>query len=118
VLVSRAELPKLIIAMAELVPKLEQRKAMLEILVHIQEHVAIWPDCLESRVYEAADDSRRILYLELWQSERGLHAHIRSSLYLRLLHVMELASDRPVISFHEVGKTRSIELVEELRLTQ
>ena len=108
----------MIIATAELVPKPEQREAMLEILRHIKEHVAVWPDCLESRVYEAADDSRRILYLELWQSERGLHAHIRSSLYLRLLHVMELASERPVISFHEVDKTRSIELVEELRLTQ
>jgi|SRR5271165_643256 len=105
----------MIIATAELLPSLGQRKAMLELLQYVREHAAIWQDCLDSAVYEAADDSRRILYLEMWSSERGLHAHISSKPFLRLLNAMELASEQPTISFHEVGKTRSMELIEELR---
>lgn len=108
----------MIIATVELVPKTEQRKAMLEMLRHVQEHVAVWPDCLGSRVYEASDHSERVLYLEQWNSDRGLHAHIRSGLYLRLLHAMDLSSEPPVVSFHEVSKTRSMELIEELRISR
>ena len=108
----------MIIATVELVPRTEQRKAMLEMLQYVQGHVAVWPDCLGSGVYEASDHSERVLYLERWNSDRGLHAHIRSGLYLRLLHAMELASEPPVISFHEVSKTRSMELIEELRVVR
>jgi quinol monooxygenase YgiN len=105
----------MIMSCIELVPSPGSRKAVLEILLFVGEHVRRKPDCLDCGVFEAANETPQVLYVEQWQSNKGLQAHIQSSLYLRLLNAMELASEQPKISFHEIAQTRSIELIEEWR---
>ncbi len=105
----------MIIAALELVPRADKREALLEILRSVETRVRTKPECMGCGVYEAADGTSRVLYEEQWRSAKDLHAHIQSGLYLRILNAMELASEQPCISFHEVSHTNSLKLVEELR---
>jgi quinol monooxygenase YgiN len=105
----------MIISLVEMVPRVDKRQAMLEILRYVEERVRTKPECLECGVFEAADPTKQVLYVEEWRSEKDLRAHIQSGLYLRILNAMELASEKPKISFHEVAQTKSMELIEELR---
>jgi quinol monooxygenase YgiN len=105
----------MIIAVLELIPQVGQRQAMVEILRFVEERARVKAECLGCGVFEAADGSGQVLYEEQWRSAKDLHAHIQSGLYLHILNAMELASEEPKISFHEVTHTRSMELIEELR---
>jgi len=105
----------MIIASLELVPQADKRQAMLEILRSVEDRVRTKAECMACGVFEAADGSSRVLYEEHWKTAKDLHAHIQSGLYLRILNAMELASEQPRMSFHEVSYTNSLQLVEELR---
>ena len=105
----------MIIALLELLPQIEKRQAMLEVLGYVQERVSAKPECLECGVFEATNDTRQVLYVERWRSAKDLHAHLRSGLYSRILNAVELACEEPRISFHEVSQTESMELIRQLR---
>ena len=108
----------MMLAVLELVPQIQKRQAMLEVLRFVAERVTSKPECLDCGVFEEAADPQRVVYMEQWRSAKDLHAHLQSGLYLRILHAMELASEEPRISFHEVSQTRSMELIRELRSQQ
>jgi quinol monooxygenase YgiN len=108
----------MIIAVLELVPETKKRQAMLEVLRFVAERVKAKPECVDCGVFDAADGSQRVVYEEQWRSAKDLHAHIQSGLYLKILHAMELASEQPRISFHEVTQTKSMELITQLRSQQ
>ena len=105
----------MIISLIELVPRLEKRQAMLEILQFVESGLARNPGCGGCRIYEGLDQNHTILYVEQWESKQALHNHIRSSLYLPVLNAIDLARTEPKITFHEVSDTRSMELIEALR---
>jgi len=105
----------MIIAMLDLVPQIQKRQAMLEVLRFVAERVKTKPECLDCGVFEEASGSQRVVYLEQWQSPKDLHAHMQSGLYSKILQAMELACEEPRISFHEVSQTRSMELITQLR---
>ena len=84
----------------------------------LQERVKTKPECLDCGVFEEATGPQRVVYVEEWRSAKDLHAHIQSGLYLKILHAMELASEEPRISFHEVSQTKSMDLITELRSQQ
>jgi quinol monooxygenase YgiN len=105
----------MIIATMELIPRNGQRQAMLEILRFVEERAQGKAECLGCGLFESADGTQRVLYEERWRTPKDLHAHIQSGLYLHILNAMELASEEPKISFHEVAQTQSMELIEELR---
>jgi quinol monooxygenase YgiN len=105
----------MIIAVIELVPQIQKRQAMLEVLRFVAERVKAKPECLDCGVYDAADGSQRVVYEEQWRSAKDLHAHIQSGLYSKILNAMELACEEPRISFHEVSQTKSMELIQQLR---
>jgi|SRR5215469_611988 len=104
-----------LIAVFELVPRPNKRDALIEALRYVEEHVRMKPECLSCGVFVGADNTSHILYVEQWESAKGLDAHVQSGLYLRILQAMELASEAPKISFHEVSRTRSMEFIEQLR---
>ena len=105
----------MVIALLELVPQIEKRQAMLEVLRFVEERVRNRPECLECGVFEATNGNPRVLYVEQWRSARDLYDHLQSGLYLRILNAVDLACEEPRISFHEVSRTESMELVWQLR---
>jgi quinol monooxygenase YgiN len=107
-----------ILAVLELVPQIQKRQAMLEVLGTVAERVKANPECVSCGLFEEATDRQRVVYVEQWRSAKDLHAHIQSGLYMRILHAMELACEEPKISFHEVSQTRFMELILQLRSQQ
>ena len=105
----------MIISLIELVPSLDKRQAMLEILQFVESRLAHNPGCVCCRIYEGLDENHTILYFELWESEQALYSHIRSSLYLPVLNAIDLARSEPRISFHGLSNMGSMDLIEALR---
>jgi len=105
----------MVIALLELVPRIEKRQAMLEVLSFVEEQVSTKPECLGCGVFEATNGTPRVLYVEQWKSAKDLHAHLRSRLYLKVLNAVELACEEPRLSFHEVSQSESMELIRQLR---
>jgi quinol monooxygenase YgiN len=103
------------IAVIGLMARIDKREALLEILRFVEEHVRTRMGCLGCGVFEAADGTKEIIYVEQWRSAKDLHAHIQSGLYLHILNAIELGCEAPRIGFYEVSQTRSMELIEELR---
>jgi quinol monooxygenase YgiN len=105
----------MIISLIELVPELDTRQAMVEILHFVESRLAHTPGCVSCRTYEGLDENRTILYVEHWESEQALYNHIRSSLYLPVLNAIDLARSEPKIRFHEVSSMGSMDLIVTLR---
>lgn len=105
----------MILSFITLLPQPEKRQAMLDILRTMEALTRNKPGCACCCIYEQADDRHAVLYVERWQSKEALHLHIQSSMYMRLLTAMELASEAPDIQFHEVVKTMGMDLIEALR---
>ena len=105
----------MIISLIELVPSLEKRQAMLEILQFVESRLAHNPGCVCCRIYEGLDENHTILYFEQWESEQALYDHIRSGLYLPVLNAIDLARTRPKISFHAMSNIGSMDLIEAVR---
>jgi quinol monooxygenase YgiN len=105
----------MVISLIEMVPGLDTRQAMLEILQFVESRLAHNRGCVGCRVYEGLDQDHTILYVEQWESEQALYNHIRSSSYLPVLNAIDLARIEPKISFHEVSNVRAMDLIEALR---
>jgi quinol monooxygenase YgiN len=99
----------------ELTPIPGKREEMLELLRFSVDRLTGKPGCLSSGVYEAGDEKQTILYLERWESEKELHRHIQSILYLGVLNAMDLATEPREINFHEISDTKSMDLIVALR---
>ena len=105
----------MVISLIELVPGLDSRQAMVEILHFVESRLARNPGCAGCRIYEGLDENHTILYVEQWESEQALYNHIRSSLYLPVLNAIDLARSEPKISFHGLSNMGSMDLIEALR---
>lgn len=92
-----------------------RRQPLLEVLRYVEGQTRLKQGCADCAVYEERDQRQTILYVEQWRTREELDRHIRSDLYLRILAAMELSSERPEISFHEVSETKGLELIEGLR---
>jgi len=88
---------------------------MLDILRIMEALTRNKPGCSCCCIYEQAEDRHAVLYVEKWQSMELMERHIQSSMYMRLLTAMELASEEPKIEFHDVEKTMGMDLIEALR---
>jgi quinol monooxygenase YgiN len=105
----------MVISLIELVPELDSRQAMLEILRFVESRIAHNPGCVCCRIYEGLDEDHTILYFEQWDSEQSLYTHIRSSLYLPVLNAIDLSRCAPKITFHGLSNMGSMDLIEALR---
>jgi quinol monooxygenase YgiN len=77
--------------------------------------VCCTPQSGAASIYENCEDEPAILYLEQWRSQKELHRHIQSHLYLQILTAVDLACEPPEICFHEVTNSEGMELIEKLR---
>ena len=74
------------------------------------------PGCIGGGVFQEFGSSEAALYVEMWQEEVPLEAHIRSRGYERLLAIMETSAQRPALHFSFVREMRGLRWVEQLRL--
>lgn len=86
-----------------------------EILCAIVERTRVHPGCLGCDVYQDLLDPVVLMFEEWWKSSEDLNQHLRSESYRRVILVMELAAEYPVIRFSEVTKTTGMETIRNSR---
>jgi quinol monooxygenase YgiN len=103
------------LSLIKIVPIPEKRDRILEMLASVAKHTKLVHDCTDCTVCEERDNGNAILYLESWGSREAMQRHVRSDLYIRVLHAMDLASEPPEVFFYETSGEKGLELIQELR---
>jgi quinol monooxygenase YgiN len=105
----------MIIACVRIIPLPGKQEEILGILRHVQGMMHATTGCLACSIYEECADEPAIFYVEQWRSQKELHRHIQSRLYLQVLTALDLAREPPEICFHEVASSQNMELIAALR---
>ncbi len=86
-----------------------------EILCSIVERIRVSQGCLRFDIYQHLLDPGVLLFEGWWKSHAELGLHLRSDLYRRVILVIEMAMEYPVVKFSEIRHTTGLEMVEKLR---
>jgi heme-degrading monooxygenase HmoA len=106
----------MIISTLKVYPGSEGRKDVLDIFRSLDWSLKETPGVLDSSYSTGRrGDSEYLVQIALWRSEADLARFIRSSLFNRLMTVMELSKAPPEIRFHDISHTRGMEYIESLR---
>jgi len=73
------------------------------------------PGSVACDIYEEQGPEAAIVFIERWESEAALEAHLRSEMYRRILCAIELSGGRPDIRFEHVSASEGMELIERSR---
>ena len=103
------------LSLVRIVPIPEKRDRILEMLVSVARQARLIHGCTGCTVCEESGNGKAILYLERWASREALQRHVRSGLYIRVLHAMDLAAEPPEVSFFEISGEKGWNLIQELR---
>lgn len=71
--------------------------------------------CISCRVLQESSDQHAFCYEAQWKSQDDLLRHIRSEHYRRLLVLMDMGDEAPLVEFHIVAETRGLDLIEHAR---
>ncbi len=105
----------MLLSMVKITPVPGKEQEIFDILLSVRGPTLAASGCLECSIYEDHDDEHTIIYLEKWQLRTEMIAHIRSTLYARVLKALELAERQPEICFYDVVGTQGMELIESVR---
>jgi quinol monooxygenase YgiN len=73
------------------------------------------PGCMSCRILQEDSDPEAFYFEAQWKTREDLLRHLRSDHYKRLLVLMDLGSEAPVVEFHTVAETAGIELIQRVR---
>jgi quinol monooxygenase YgiN len=108
----RAMVPTMIIGTLRLLPPVEQRLQVLEVLQSVQGLVLAHPGCAGCSILEEQGPEQAIVLVERWENDAALTTHIRSEAYRRILGACELSGAPPEFRFDQVSATQGIERIE------
>lgn len=89
--------------------------AARDILLALVERTRASPGCLGCEMYQDLRDRHVLLLEEWWETQAELDRHLRSDAYGRVILVMEMATEHPLIKFCEVSHSTGLETVERAR---
>lgn len=104
-----------VFATITIVPSPKHRAQVLEILRSVQDLTRPTAGCRGCYLSEEDALHQPIHYLEQWDSEQALHAHLSSELYRRVLEALELSKRAPEVRFFYTAKEQGLELIEAVR---
>ncbi len=96
-------------------PAPKHRAEVIELLRSVQDLARPTPGFVGCWISEEDTLHNHVRYAEQWESEESLHAHIRSSLYQRVLAAMELSRQEPEVRFYYCSETKGLDLIETAR---
>ena len=68
-----------------------------------------------SRIYQNVDDPESLCLEQDWASVGELESHIRSICFSKLLQIVEMAVETPVLEVHVISAVRGLEYIDALR---
>ena len=89
--------------------------ATRDILLALVERTRVSPGCLGCEMYQDLRDRHVLLLEEWWETQADLDRHLRSEAYGRVILVMEMATEKPLIKFCEISHSSGLEAVERAR---
>jgi quinol monooxygenase YgiN len=105
----------MIIGTIRILPPQSRRADVLEVLRSVQGPVRAQPGCAACDIYNEQGPEPAIVFIERWESQTALEAHLRSAMYRRILCAIELSGVRPDVCFEHVSSSEGIELIERSR---
>ena len=69
------------------------------------------PGCSFAQIYHRANDDRRIEHVEEWDDSDELRAQFGSNRFARLLEVLEMAAEPPLVQFRVISETHGLEYI-------
>jgi len=79
-----------------------KRAEAQRILISVMERTRFIPGCIRCCMYQGLNDRNVIMIDQLWQSSEDLECHLRSEDYLKMLLVVEMATEQPDIRFDTI----------------
>jgi quinol monooxygenase YgiN len=67
--------------------------------------------CSFAQIYRWANDDRRIDHVEEWDDAGELRAQFGSKRFPRLLEVLEMAAERPILEFRVISETHGLDYI-------
>jgi quinol monooxygenase YgiN len=71
--------------------------------------------CIDCRILHDEHEPHSFYYEARWKSPDELMRHLRSEHYKRLLGLMDLGEEAPVVEFHTVSETKGLDLIQQAR---
>ncbi|MCX6552881.1 MAG: antibiotic biosynthesis monooxygenase [Acidobacteria bacterium] len=105
----------MIIGTVRILPPLDRQGVVREVLQSVQGPVRAQPGCNACDIYYEQGPEPAIVFIERWDSDEALEAHLCSDMYRRILGAIELSGGRPEIRFEHVSASEGMELIERLR---
>lgn len=68
--------------------------------------------CISYRFYQDIENKNAFILVGEWKTQEELERHLRTSIFKRLLMVMELSKEMPEIKFNTISNTSGMEIVE------
>ena len=93
----------------------DQFAAARDILLALVERTRVSPGCLGCEMYQDLRERHVLLLEEWWETQTELDRHLRSDSYGRVILVMEMATEQPLIKFCEISHSTGLEIVERAR---
>ena len=90
----------------------EKRSDLLETMRGMLEPTRVERGCLSYRLYEDVADRNTFVLIEEWATQKDLERHIRTDNQQRLLALMDILSEQPVVRFNTVSRTAGMDLIE------
>jgi quinol monooxygenase YgiN len=105
----------MIVGTLRMLPAPDRRDDVLEILRSVQGPVLTQPGCAACHIYEEQGPEQAVVFVERWESQTALEAHLRSEAYRRVLGAIELSGGPPEVCFDYVSATEGMGLIERSR---
>ncbi len=93
----------------------KRRKEAFETIRTLTSHVLIRRGCISSRFYQDIDNENALILVEEWETEEGLIKYVRSDDYRKLLSLIDLSINKPVIRFIASTDAEGMEYISWLR---
>jgi quinol monooxygenase YgiN len=91
-----------------------KREEAIEVFHVFLEPLRVHPGLASAGVYAEIDDDALVL-LEEWNTSEDLARHLKSNDFKKILAVMDMALEQPIIQFHTISSSQGFELIESLR---
>jgi quinol monooxygenase YgiN len=97
-----------------MIVKPDRRVDLLKAMVGMLEPVRVEKGCLGYSLCEDVENKNGFLLLEEWASQVDIERHIAQENQRRLLSLMDLLSEEPVIRYYTVTKTMGMDLIKQV----
>jgi quinol monooxygenase YgiN len=92
----------------------ERRSHLLEAMRGMFEPARVERGCLGYSLYEDVENRNAFILLEEWETQQDIESHISKDNNRRLLALMDLLSEQPILQFNTVSHTAGMDLIENV----